>query len=113
MNPLAMEGDLSGAEVLVGTSVVGHVQGVVRDPVSQRVWRLVTRYGAAGGRQVAVPIEWFVHRGPRSVTLGVAARALDDLPDYDGATRTVRVRHAPAATAVVLAASPSGVPAAA
>jgi hypothetical protein len=91
MNTRQAEADLLGAEVVFGTGVIGHVEGVVRDPVSQRVWRLVTRYGPAQGRQVAVPIEWIVRRSARRVVLGVGARSLDQLSDYDGASRTYGV----------------------
>jgi hypothetical protein len=91
MNTRQAEGDLLGAEVVVGTGVIGHVQGVVRDPVSQRVWRVVTRYGPAPGRQVAVPIEWIVRRSAQRLVLGVGTRSLDQLFDYDGARRTCGV----------------------
>jgi hypothetical protein len=78
-----------GAEVVVGKAVIGHVEGVVRDPVSGRVWRLVTRYGPAnGGRRVAVPIEWIVRGSTQRVVLGVGTRSLDQLVDYDGASRS-------------------------
>ena len=64
-------------------AVIGQVLGLLRDPLSQRVTRLITRYGAGCGRQVAVPIEWIVRRGPRRLVLGVGTRSLDDLPDYE------------------------------
>jgi len=59
----AGDGDLPGADIVAGTAVIGQVLGLLRDPVSQRVTRLITRYGAGWGRRVAVPIEWIVRRG--------------------------------------------------
>lgn len=87
MNTRQAEETLPGAEVVVGKAVIGHVEGVVRDPVSRRVWRLVTRYGPAN-RRVAVPIEWIVRSSAQRVVLGVDTRSLDQLVDYDGASRT-------------------------
>jgi len=78
----AGDGDLPGADIVAGTAVIGQVLGLLRDPVSQRVTRLITRYGAGCGRRVAVPIEWIVRRGPRRLVLGVGTRSMDDLPDY-------------------------------
>jgi hypothetical protein len=75
-------GDLPGADIVAGTAVVGQVLGILRDPLSQRVTRLITRYGAGYGRQVAVAIEWIVRRGPRRLVLGVGTRSMDDLPHY-------------------------------
>jgi hypothetical protein len=69
-----------GAEIVFGATSIGHVLGVVHDPVSQRVRRLITSYGP-DGRRVAVPMEWVVRRTPSRVTLGVGTRSLDDLPD--------------------------------
>jgi hypothetical protein len=91
MNTTQADQNFLGAEVVVGTGVIGHVDGVVRDPVSERVWRLVTRYGPGRGRQVAVPIEWIVRRSPQRFVLGVGTRSLDQLADYDGASRTYGV----------------------
>ncbi len=88
MNTRQAEGTLTGAEVVVGKGVIGHVEGVVRDPVSGRVWRLVTRYGPANGRRVAVPIEWIVRGSAKRVQLGVGTRSLDQLVDYDGTSGT-------------------------
>jgi hypothetical protein len=67
-----------GAEITHGSTLIGHVEGLVRDPVSQRVWRLLTSYGPTG-RHVAVPMEWVIHRTPQRVELGVGASSLDDL----------------------------------
>jgi hypothetical protein len=72
--------DLIGAEVVFGTTPIGHVVGVLRDPISHRVRRLLTSYGP-DGRRVAVPMEWVIRRTPSQVVLGVDARSLDDLAD--------------------------------
>ncbi len=72
--------DLIGAEVVFGTTLIGHVVGVLRDPISQRVRRLLTSYGP-DGRRVAVPTEWVIRRTPSQVILAVDARSLDDLAD--------------------------------
>jgi hypothetical protein len=45
-----------GAEIMFGTTLVGHVEGLVRDPLSHRVRRLITYYGQ-NGRRVGVPME--------------------------------------------------------
>jgi hypothetical protein len=67
-----------GAEITFGSTVIGHVEGLVRDPLSHRVWRLLTTYGP-NARHVAVPIEWVIRRTPTRVELGVGTRSLDDL----------------------------------
>ena len=67
---------------MADTAVIGQVLGLLRDPLSQRVTRLITRYGAGCGRQVAVPIEWIVRRGPQRLVLGAGPRSFDDLADY-------------------------------
>jgi hypothetical protein len=72
--------DLIGAELAFGPTVIGHIEGVRRDPISQRVWRLIATYGPRA-RRVAVPIEWVVRRTPTRVTLAVGIRELDDLAD--------------------------------
>jgi hypothetical protein len=72
--------NLIGAELVFGTTSLGHVLGVRRDPISQRVWRLIVTYGPHG-RQVAVPMEWVARRTPTRVTLAVGVGALDDLRD--------------------------------
>jgi hypothetical protein len=72
--------DLIGAELVFGATPIGHVLDVRRDPVSHRVWRLITTYGPHG-RRVAVPVEWVTQQTPTRVTLAVGARSLDDLAD--------------------------------
>ena len=70
--------DLLDAEITFDGARIGHVSGLVRDPISQRVRRPRTTYGAPR-REVAVAIEWVVRRTPTRLTLGVGARSLDDL----------------------------------
>jgi len=70
---------LMGAEMTFGKTLIGHIEGLVRDPISHRVRRLITSYGLAG-RRVAVPMEWVINRSPSRLVLGVGARSLDDLP---------------------------------
>ena len=79
----ATDEDLIGAELVSGATSIGHVLDVYRDPVSQRVWRLITTYGPHS-RRVAVPMEWVVRRSPTRVELAVGTRSLDDLPDELG-----------------------------
>jgi len=69
-----------GAEITFGTTLLGHVEGLVRDPISQRVRRLITTYGLTQ-RRVGVPIEWVIKRSASRLALGVGARSLDDLGD--------------------------------
>ena len=69
---------LLGAQITFGGTLLGHVEGVIRDPVSQRVWRLITSYGLLG-RRVAVPTEWVVKRSASRLVLAVGARSLDEL----------------------------------
>jgi len=71
---------LVGAEITFGTTLIGHVEGLLRDPVSQRVRRLITSYGLMR-RRVGVPMEWVVKRSASRLVLGVGARSLDDLCD--------------------------------
>jgi len=71
---------LIGAEITFGPTLIGHVEGLLRDPLSQRVRRLITSYGLTG-RRVAVPIEWVIKRSASRLELGVDARSLDDLAD--------------------------------
>ncbi|HLZ28767.1 MAG TPA: hypothetical protein VKV73_15740 [Chloroflexota bacterium] len=71
---------LIGAEIMFGPTQLGHVEGVVRDPVSSRVRRLITTYGPAH-RRVAVPMEWVVQRTPTRFVLGVGSLSLDDLAE--------------------------------
>jgi len=72
---------LMGAEMTFDKNLIGHVEGLVRDPISQRVRRLITSYGMSG-RRVAVPMEWVVNRASSRLVLGVGARSLDDLNDW-------------------------------
>ena len=81
------DADLIGAEVSFGATPLGHIQTVLRDPLSQRVRHLVMRYGA-GQRRVAVPMEWVVRRTPGRVALGVGTRSLDDLADQPTGSHT-------------------------
>jgi len=76
----AKDEQLMGAEITFGSTLIGHVEGLVRDPLSHRVWRVVTSYGPTS-RQVAVPMEWVVKRSPSRLVLGVGTRSLDDLGD--------------------------------
>ena len=69
-----------GAEITFGTTLIGHVEGLVRDPLSQRVRRLITSYGLTR-RRVAVPMEWVAKRSVSRLVLGVGVRSLDDLAD--------------------------------
>jgi hypothetical protein len=71
---------LLGAEITFGATLLGHVEGLVRDPVSHRVWRVTTSYGP-NNRHVAVPMEWVTKRSAARLTLGVGARSLDDLAE--------------------------------
>ena len=71
---------LIGSEIAFGTTLIGHVLGVVCDPVSHRVRRLITAYGP-DARHVAVPVEWVIRRTPRRLVLAVGAQSLDDLPE--------------------------------
>lgn len=79
----ASDEELIGAELVFGATTIGRVLDVRRDPLSQRVWRLITTYGPHGHR-VAVPMEWVVRRTPTRVTLAVGSREIDDLPDELG-----------------------------
>jgi hypothetical protein len=77
---LTQDDQLMGAEITFGSALLGHVEGLVRDPVSLRVWRLLTSYGPLS-RHVAVPMEWVVKRTASRLTLAVGARSLDDLTE--------------------------------
>jgi hypothetical protein len=61
--------------------LIGHVEGLVRDPISQRVRRLITSYGLTA-RRVEVPTEWVASRSSTRLTLAVGVRSLDDLHDW-------------------------------
>ena len=75
------DGQLMGAEISFGSTLIGHVEGVARDPISQRVRRLITSYGLHR-RRVGVPMEWVVKRSAERLVLGVGVRSLDDLADW-------------------------------
>jgi hypothetical protein len=77
---LTSDEQLMGAEIMFGRTLIGHVEGLARDPLSHRVWRLITSYGPTR-RQVAVPMEWIVKRSPSRLVLGVGTRSLDDLSE--------------------------------
>jgi hypothetical protein len=72
--------NLIGAEITFRAAPIGRVLDVVRDPLSQRVRRLITTYGSTG-RRVAVPMEWVTKRTPTRLELGVGTCSLDDLPE--------------------------------
>jgi hypothetical protein len=78
--PAANDEQLVGAEITFGSAHVGYVEGLERDPLSQRVRRLITTYGSPG-RRVGVPMEWVVNRSAARLVLGVSTRSLDDLGD--------------------------------
>ena len=69
---------LVGAEITFGTALIGHVEGLVRDPLSQRLRGLMTSYGL-DRRRVTVPMEWVTKRSDSGVVLAVGERSLDDL----------------------------------
>jgi hypothetical protein len=71
---------LIGVEIKFGPTLLGHVEGVVRDRVSSRVRSVITTYGPAQ-RRVAVPMEWVVRHTPTGLDLGVGSLSLDDLAD--------------------------------
>jgi len=69
-----------GAEITFDSALIGHVDGLVHDPISHRVRRLITSYGVTR-RRVGVPIEWVVKRSPARLELAVGVRSLDNLGD--------------------------------
>ena len=71
---------LMGSEIMAGNTLLGHVEGLGRDPLSYRVRRLIMSYGL-NGRRVGVPMEWVIKHSPSRVVLGVDARSLNDLAD--------------------------------
>jgi hypothetical protein len=75
------DGQLMGLEIRFGSTLIGQVEGLARDPISQRVRRLVTTYGQ-GRRRLGVPMEWVVKRSAERLVLGVGVRSLDDLADW-------------------------------
>ena len=82
---------LMGAEIMFGNTLVGHVEGLGRDPLSHRVRRLITSYGLIG-RRVGVPMEWVIKRSPSRVVLGVGVRSLNDLADWASPERPSQTR---------------------
>jgi hypothetical protein len=80
----ADDAQLMGAELTFGSTLIGHVEGLIRDPISQRVRRLLTTYGV-NRRRVGVPMEWVVKRSAERLALAVGARSLDDLQDWASA----------------------------
>ena len=77
------DAQLLGADITYRGMLLGHVEGLIRDPISHRVWRLLTSYGQTR-RRVGVPMEWVVSRSPTRLDLAVGARSLDDLSDWIG-----------------------------
>jgi hypothetical protein len=75
---------LMGAELTFGSTLIGHVEGLIRDPISQRVRQLITSYGVNRPR-VGVPMEWVVKRSAERLVLAVGVRSLDDLQDWAAA----------------------------
>lgn len=90
--PRAAE-DLIGAQIVFGTTPIGRIQSLQRDPVSGRVRRLIATYGSPA-RRVAVPMEWVVNASSTRVSLAVGTESLDDLADE---TVEATVSHTPAA----------------
>jgi hypothetical protein len=78
------DSQLLGAEISFGPTLIGHVEGLSRDPLSQRVRRLITSYGL-NRRRVGVPMEWVVKRSAERLVLAVGVRSLDDLQDWAAA----------------------------
>ena len=59
--------DLIGAEVVFGAAPIGRVLDVIRDPLSQRVRRLITTYGRRPARGCADGVDYEAHpRGSSS-----------------------------------------------
>jgi len=81
---LTNDSQLMGAEISFGSTLIGHVEGLIRDPISLRVRRLVTSYGLHG-RRVGIPMEWVVKRSAERLALGVGVRSLDDLQEWASA----------------------------
>jgi hypothetical protein len=80
------DGQLMGAKITFGSMLIGQVEGLARDPISQRVRRLITSYGLSK-RRVGVPMEWVVKRSADRLVLGVGVRSLDDLADWTPVTQ--------------------------
>jgi hypothetical protein len=77
----ADDAQLMGAELTFGSTLIGHVEGLIRDPISQRVRRLITSYGP-NRRRVGVPMEWVVKSSAERLVFAVSVRSLDDLQDW-------------------------------
>lgn len=67
----ANDGELMGADITFGKALLGHVEGLGRDPLSHRVWRLITSYGDSR-RRVGVPMEWVLNHSPTRLVLASA-----------------------------------------
>jgi hypothetical protein len=91
----AMDADLPGAEIVFGPELIGHVEGLLRDPLSHRILWLVTRYGP-NARRVAVPKEWVVRCSSARLVLGVGRPSLHDLPDQADPRRSHQAMASPA-----------------
>jgi hypothetical protein len=78
------DSQLMGTEISFGPTLIGHVEGLAYDPISQRVRRLITSYGP-NRRRVGVPTEWVVKRSAERLVLAVGERSLDDLQDWASA----------------------------
>jgi hypothetical protein len=75
------DSQLMGAEISFCPTLIGHVEGLAYDPISQRVRRPITSYGL-NRRRVGVPMEWVVKRSAERLVLAVGVRSLDDLHDW-------------------------------
>jgi len=84
-SPATNDEQLMGAQIVFGDTLIGHVEGLGRDPLSLRVRRLITSYGMTA-RRVGVPMEWVIKSSPSRVVLAVGERSLNDLADW-GARR--------------------------
>jgi len=93
------EAQLMGAEITFRSASIGHVEGLVHDPISHRVRRLITSYGSTR-RRVGVPIEWVVKSYPARLELAVGESALDNLGDLVvPSVRLAANSHVPAVAA--------------
>ena len=75
------DSQLMGAAISFGPTLIGHVEGLAYDPISERVRRLITSYGV-NRRRVGVPMEWVIKSSPSRVVLAVGERSLNDLADW-------------------------------
>jgi hypothetical protein len=78
------DSQLMGTEISFGPTLIGHVEGLAYDPISERVRRLITSYGV-NRRRVGVPMEWVSKRSAERLVLAVGVRSLDDLQDWASA----------------------------